>query len=131
MSNEAKYVVREIERLYKSLLEEFQQEVLANLGIKVKDGFYKIKHVPTGLFYQNLKHNGSNVSKAGKVFEKLSYAKSSFNPEKQSGMRIVVSKGSQVKKHMESLGYKFEDRKWSHNQYVVDTKAEEWKIVEV
>jgi hypothetical protein len=30
---------------------------------------YKLKHVPTGLYYQPLKHRGSNFSKRGKIYQ--------------------------------------------------------------
>ncbi len=29
---------------------------------------YKLKHIPTGLYYQPHKHRGSNLSKTGKVY---------------------------------------------------------------
>lgn len=30
---------------------------------------YKMKHLPTGLYYQPIKHGGSNLSKKGKVYQ--------------------------------------------------------------
>ena len=30
---------------------------------------YKLKHKPTGLYYQPIKHRGSNFSKLGKIYQ--------------------------------------------------------------
>lgn len=30
---------------------------------------YKLKHIPTGLYYQPLKYRGSNFSKLGKIYQ--------------------------------------------------------------
>lgn len=30
---------------------------------------YKVKHVPTGLYYQPHKHRGSNISTRGKIYQ--------------------------------------------------------------
>lgn len=70
MSNEPKYVVREIERLYRSLPEEFQKEVMLNLGQHTKIKVYKVLHKPTGLFYKPVKGYDSNLGLSGKVYSK-------------------------------------------------------------
>jgi len=30
---------------------------------------YRLKHIPTGLYYQPLKHRGSHLSKSGKIYQ--------------------------------------------------------------
>ena len=93
--------------------------------------FFKIKHIPSGLFYQVGRHMGSNLSKTGKVYSKIGHAKSAYNPEKSKIFRIILSYRSPLIKILESLGYKFDTRRGYYSQVVTDTPASEWEIIKV
>ena len=62
---------------------------------------YRIKHIPSGLYYQPHKHKGNNLSKTGKIYAKESYAKSAY---KAAIGQIQLTKGSQVWKICEKKG---------------------------
>lgn len=40
---------------------------------------YRMKHIPTGLYYQPIRHRGSNLSKNGKVYLTESHGIKSHN----------------------------------------------------
>lgn len=98
---------------------------------KKQNSFFKIKHKPSGLFYQVSKHMGSNLSKTGKVYSKINHVKSAYNPEKGSNFRIILAERSPLIKILEDLGYKLEKRMGYYGQQTVITPASEWEIIEI
>ena len=69
MSNEPKYMKREIIRLYTLLSDQDKKEVLKELGVSSKK-VYKILHKPTGLFYKPVSRYDSNLGLSGKIYSK-------------------------------------------------------------
>lgn len=129
-----KYKVKEIIRLYNLLSENLKEEVRKELKLTAenREKLYKIKHKPSGLYYQNLKHRGSNVSETGKTFSKLAYAKAAFDPDKKRKFTIVLSKTSTLIKKFESLNYNLQvERRDYWNQNTIETSSSEWEIVEM
>lgn len=93
---------------------------------------YKIKHKPTGLYYQPIKHRGSNWSKRGKIYQtktnilNLGYY-SNGSPRKEI----------YIYAHQDTLVYKNtkDDLNWEESvgsgQRRVKTKTEDWVIEEI
>lgn len=92
---------------------------------------FKIRHNPSGLFYQVGRHMGSNLSKSGKMYSKIGHAKSAFNPEKSKSFRVVLSQSSPLIKILENLGHKLESRSGYYSQVTCITPASEWEIVKI
>lgn len=136
MSSETKYMIQEVIRIYKTLPEDAQQEVKKALGFEiqkplVKQGFFKLRHRPTGLFYQVAKHMGSNVSKIGKVYSRINHVKAAYNPDKGRDFLIILNERSPLIKDFENIGHVFEKRAGYYGQVTIRTKASEWEIVEI
>jgi hypothetical protein len=87
---------------------------------------YRIKHTPSGLYYQPHKHGESNISKKGKIYHTEGNATSSLS---QNGFApsIQVKKGGVVHKlTIDLLDYK--EVKWTYGQVIARTKKEDWII---
>lgn len=95
---------------------------------------YKIKHIPTGLYYQPRKHRGSNLSKRGKVYQTGTHGLCTFFKDCKKGIArnfsVQCEKESQIHKTSKNILVWF-DCKWSYNQIIADTKFEDWIIEEV
>jgi hypothetical protein len=53
---------------------------------------YRIKHIPTGLFYKPIAGTQTNLSKHGKIYATEGHAKSSYGSSKS--IRIYAKEGS-------------------------------------
>ena len=94
---------------------------------------YKLKHTPTGLYFQPHKHRGSNLSKNGKIYQTgthglssaLKYATKYPDDEKFKLFDILVQKDSVLHK---KLIDKFDwiECKYSHGQLRAYTKLVDW-----
>ena len=102
---------------------------------------YKLKHIPTGLYYQPHKHRGSNLSKRGKVYQTATHGLSSSfrerdiykknnGKDKEFKFTVYCAKDSQVHKQTVSI-LKWEDYKYSYNQVKAETNLDDWKIEEI
>lgn len=91
---------------------------------------YRIKHIPSGLYYQPHKHRGNNLSKTGKIYARISYAKSAF---KSAIGDITLTKGSQVWKICEDKDLFFEQKQYSFSTPVMTVPSGEqnWKIEKI
>lgn len=82
------------------------------------DIVYKLKHKPTGLYYQPVKgrwtDDKTNLSKTGKIYTSLANAKSA------GSVRICISK-SQIKK----TGSSYRETPYGN---IIDTESEDWEI---
>ena len=91
---------------------------------------YKLKHVPTGLYYQPHKHGGSNLSKRGKVYQTATHGLSTAYKNDSKTFIIYVDKDSVVHRlSKDKLDY-VEDR-YSYNQMKADTNISDWVIEEI
>jgi hypothetical protein len=102
---------------------------------------YKLKHVPTGLYYQPHKHRGSNLSKRGKVYQTATHGLSSalrqrkyyeerYNDITHNTFSVYCEKDSQVHKQTIDI-LKWEDCRYSYNQVVAETNLDDWEIEEI
>lgn len=99
---------------------------------------YKLKHVPTGLYYQPHKHRGSNLSKRGKIYQTSTNGLSSAikyherNPESEQLKKfsVYVEKGSVIHKMtLDTLNW-IESR-WSFGQLRAETLLSDWILVNI
>ena len=91
---------------------------------------YKLKHVPTGLYYQPHKHRGSNLSKRGKIYQTATHGLSSAFRSKNIIFTIYCEKNSRVYKQCKDI-LKFEEYKYLYNQVKADTKVSDWIIEKI
>lgn len=101
---------------------------------------YKLKHIPTGLYYQPHKHRGSNISVRGKIYQTKSHGLSSAfkdmqkSPNGNNGYNklfaIYVEKDSQIHKKIKNV-FEWEECSYSYNQLKAYTKLEDWIIEEL
>jgi hypothetical protein len=91
---------------------------------------YKIKHVPSGLYFQPHKHRGSHLSKKGKVYQTKTHGLSSAlkNHIKHGVFRFVINceKDSQV--HKMTINLNWSPCSWSRNQLKLETNLNDWDI---
>lgn len=97
---------------------------------------YKLRHKPSGLFYQPHKHRGNNVSSRGKIYQTKTHGLSSaikyrdLYGEPYNKFYIQVAKDSIVYNKLSDI-LKFEDCSWAYNQARAITKLEDWEIFEI
>jgi len=66
---------------------------------------YKLKHIPTGMYYQPHKHRGSNLSERGKIYQtkgnilSISYFS---NGDKRKIITVFIEKDSRVHKKLQN-----------------------------
>lgn len=86
---------------------------------------FKIKHIPTGLFWQPHKHRGNTLSKTGKIYGKESYAKAALK-----SVYVQVDKDSVVyRKTKDVLNY--QECKHSYNQMMAPGQQNNWEIIKL
>ncbi len=98
---------------------------------------YKLKHVPTGLYYQPHKHRGSNLSEKGKIYQSGTHGLSSAlrYAAKDKNLETVLftvqcEKNSRVhKKTLDIITWK--DCRFSRNQVIGATFLKDWIIEEI
>lgn len=88
---------------------------------------FKIKHVPSGLFYQPHKHRGNNLSKNGKIYATEGFAKSSLKSNRMKPS-IQLDKDGRVHKIVKNM-LSFRECKWTYNQVITETSESDWEIV--
>lgn len=91
---------------------------------------YKIKHQPTGLYYQPHKHRGSNLSKNGKVYQTPTHGLSSAFKSKRDTFSVFVEKDSKIHQLTKDL-IDFVDCKWAFNQLKGTTYIKDWVKEEI
>lgn len=84
---------------------------------------YKIKHIPTGLYFQPHKHRGSHLSKSGKIYQTNSNGLETRNYGKKC-FTVCCEANSRIHKSTEKIlqwlpGY-------SRNQLQACTNFEDW-----
>lgn len=83
---------------------------------------YRIKHIPTGLYYQPRKYRGNNLSKNGKV-----YHTNIFRPTV-----LVLTKGSRVYNEIKNNLPNLINTKGGGNNFInLFTHIDDFKIEEV
>jgi hypothetical protein len=87
---------------------------------------FRIKHLPTGYYYQPHKHGGSNLSVRGKIYHTESTAKSSLKVN-GGAPTIQVAEGSRIHKLTEDL-LAYEPVRWAYRQVKASTQNTDWVI---
>ncbi len=91
---------------------------------------YRLKHVPTGLYYQPHKHRGSNLSKRGKVYQTKTHGLSSTYRSKEKTFKVYCEKDSIVYKQTKDI-LSYKECRWSYNQMETETNIIDWIIEEI
>ena len=99
---------------------------------------YKLKHVPTGLYYQPHKHRGSNLSKRGKVYQTSTHGLSSAfrsaekhpNVAQRQLFTVFVEKDSPIHKLLKDTLI-WEESRGSYGQMKADTNVSDWIIEKI
>jgi hypothetical protein len=87
--------------------------------------FYKMKHIPTGLYFQPHKHRGSHLSKNGKIYQtKINGVESGNYGHKY--FRIACQKDSQIHKLTTGIINWTEPGRNSYGQLYADTEFSDW-----
>lgn len=90
------------------------------------NSMYRIKHIPTGLYYQP-KQSSGNLSKIGKIYRTLGYAKNSVGSSKK--VTISVKINSAVYKQTKDL-IKYTKSTWGYNEMYYHSDITEWEFEE-
>ena len=98
---------------------------------------YRVKHQPSGLYYQPHKHRGSNLSKRGKVYQTQTHGLSTafksaeyYKDQEHQVFSVYCEKNSQIHKQTMAL-FKWEECSWSYNQLRAETKISDWVIEQI
>ena len=99
---------------------------------------YKLKHIPSGLYYQPHKHRGSNISERGKIYQTgthglssaMKYAKKHKDSSSLQLFWLYVDKDSRTYNKLKDIVV-FEDCRHSYNQVKASTKLTDWIIEEI
>jgi hypothetical protein len=93
---------------------------------------YRMKHVPTGMYYQPHKHRGSNISERGKIYSTNSNGLSGAirTYENTAGhyaeFYVYCARDSKIHKKLKSK-LVFEDCKWDESQVKALTFVYDWE----
>lgn len=92
---------------------------------------YKLKHVPTGLYYQPKKSGGSNFSKRGKIYQtKTNILSMAYYADggKRDVLPIYTDKNTLIFKEFKDVLIWKESR---YDEYVTITNSDDWIIEEI
>jgi hypothetical protein len=96
---------------------------------------YKLKHVPSGLYYQPHKSGGSNLSKRGKVYQTgahglsaaLKYAQRHPDKPEAQLFEIFVDQDGVIYKQFGNL-FTWEQARYGYHQLKAYTKLTDWIV---
>ncbi len=91
----------------------------------MKTEFYKMKHVPTGLYYQPHKHRGSHLSKSGKIYQTEANGIDKIKKYSEKYVTVCCEKESQIYKITKNI-LTWVESTWNRNQLFASTKHEDW-----
>jgi len=91
---------------------------------------YRLKHVPTGMYYQPHKYRGSNISKRGKVYQTKTHGLSTAFKSKSKTFSVYVEKNSRTHKETKDI-LVFVECTYSHHQIICETNTCDWVIEEI
>lgn len=91
---------------------------------------YRVKHLPTGLYYQPRKHDGSHLSKKGKIYQtKINGVFDSSNI-KSGIVRVYSKKGNSIHKQTDGK-LQWQVCPWASYTVKVDTLLSDWVVEEI
>lgn len=90
---------------------------------------YRVKHIPTGLYFQPHKHRGSHLSKNGKIYQTPQNGLNTgvYN---RTIFRVQCKKDSKVHKQTESI-LEWQKCSWAFGQLYAETKFSDWEEEEI
>lgn len=91
---------------------------------------YKIKHIPTGYYYQPHKYGGSHLSKNGKIYQTKSNGVFDMYTLQTGKCNIYCEKNSRIYKDTKDK-LEWKECRWSYGQVSVDTNLIDWVIEEI
>lgn len=91
---------------------------------------YRLKHIPTGLYYQPHKHRGSNLSKRGKVYQTATHGLSETMRSKKTVFFVYCEKDSVVHRQTKDI-LNYTECRWSYNQMMAETLVSDWIVEEI
>lgn len=89
---------------------------------------YRLKHIPTGLYFQPHQHRGSHLSKKGKIYQTKSNGIHSGQYGKKT-FTVCCEKDSQIHKMTDDI-LDWQNG-WSYNQLKAETKFSDWVREEI
>jgi len=90
---------------------------------------YKLKHEPTGLYYQPIK-SGSNLSARGKIYQTAANGLSEALRYKQETFIIYVNVNTALYRKLKDI-IVFTECRWKYSEMESITKISDWKIEEI
>ena len=88
---------------------------------------YKLKHVPTGLYYQPIKHRGSNLSKLGKIYQtKTNLLNLGYYSDGSPRKILTVFAHANNLVHKQTKELLHWEKSISCNEVKEDTKVSDW-----
>jgi len=88
---------------------------------------YRLKHKPTGMYYQPHKHRGSNLSRNGKVYNTGTHGLSEAFKSKRETFPVYVERDSVMyNKTKDILNYT--ECKYDFYQMKAETLVSDWEI---
>ena len=88
---------------------------------------YRLKHKPTGMYYQPHRHRGSNLSRKGKVYQTGTHGLSSAFKSTNRTFKIYVEQYSTVYEKTKDMLFYVECSS-KYNQMVAGTLVSDWEI---
>lgn len=89
---------------------------------------YRLKHIPTGLYFQPHKHRGSHLSKKGKIYQTKSNGIDTGNYGHKT-FTVACEKDSQI--HKMTADILDWQNGWSYNQLKAETNFSDWVKEEI
>lgn len=84
---------------------------------------YRMKHVPTGLYFQPYKHRGSHLSKTGKVYH--TNVNGVQSERGYTTFRVRCQKNSRIHKQTDTI-LNWKSCTWSNNEVTAETDFKDW-----
>ena len=91
---------------------------------------YKLKHVPTGMYYQPHKYHGSNLSKRGKIYQTTVHGLSSAIRSNYATFIVYCENNSIIHKLTKDK-IVYVDCQYSRGQVMGETSISDWIVEEI
>ena len=91
---------------------------------------YRLKHKPTGLYYQPHKHRGSNLSVRGKIYQTGTHGLSEAFKSKREKFSVYVENESTIHKKTKDI-LNYTECKHSYNQMKAETLVSDWEVEQI
>lgn len=88
---------------------------------------YKLKHIPTGLYFQPHKHRGSHLSRSGKIYQTNL---NGFSGTNGKVFRVMAKEGSKIQRDTETK-LAWTKSKWAYSSVEAFTLLTDWVREEI